>query len=148
MATQERIESMCVEVEELASTLLEGILEEIQAKTQMTHFNTELEALPASATSDASSIYFIPVSTAQRHTFSRLITDELMLRGLDISGTLETRRELLREAMKGESAILRLSKEIAHGKVKEGAYFLLMQTLPCASHGKSQRHKDSHNGVD
>jgi len=33
-----------------------------------------------------------------------------------------------------ESMIAKLSKEIAHGDVKEGAYFLLMQTLPCVLH--------------
>ena len=36
--------------------------------------------------------------------------------------------------LRGESTINRLSKEIAHGEVREGAYFLLMQTLPCVLH--------------
>jgi hypothetical protein len=133
MATQERVESLHAEVEELVSTL-KCTLEEIQAESKMSHVDIEVEAPPASSTSDAASIHFIPESTAQRQAFSCLITDELMLRGLDITGTLETRREMLLEAMKGESVIIRLSKEIAHGEVKEGAYFLLMQTLPCVLH--------------
>lgn len=45
-----------------------------------------------------------------------------------------TERENLRVALKGESTINRLSKEISHGEVREGAYFLLMQTLPCVLH--------------
>jgi hypothetical protein len=34
----------------------------------------------------------------------------------------------------GEATVARLAKEIAHGEVKEGAYFLLMHTLPCVLH--------------
>jgi hypothetical protein len=140
MATQERVESLHAEVEELVSTL-KCTIEEIQAESKMSHVDIEVEAPPASSTSDAASIHFIPESTAQRQAFSCLITDELMLRGLDITGTLETWQEMLLEAMKGESVIIRLSKEIAHGEVKEGAYFLLMQTLPC------MLHMENRNGI-
>ena len=37
-------------------------------------------------------------------------------------------------ALKDEATIRWLSKEIEHGNVKEGAYFLLMHTLPCVLH--------------
>jgi hypothetical protein len=49
---------------------------------------------------------------------------------------------MLREAMKREPMITRLSKEISHGEVKEGAYFLFIDANPSvrASHGESQRH--------
>jgi hypothetical protein len=40
--------------------------------------------------------------------------------------------------MKDETSISRLSKEIAHGEVKEGAYFLLMHTLPYILHMKNR----------
>jgi hypothetical protein len=129
MATPERIESLQVEVEELVSTL-ECTLEEIQANSKMTPFDVETE----SSKNDPTSIYFVPENHAQRQAFSCLVTDELILRGLDINGTLEEWWEMLQEAMKGESTIARLSKEISHGEVKEGAYFLLMQTLPCMLH--------------
>ena len=49
-------------------------------------------------------------------------------------GNLETRRANLQEALQGEATIARLAKEIAHGEVKEGSYFLLMHTLPCVLH--------------
>jgi hypothetical protein len=52
----------------------------------------------------------------------------------DLDGPLEIRRESLRVALKGESTINRLSKEISHGEVREGACFVLMQTLPCVLH--------------
>ena len=37
-------------------------------------------------------------------------------------------------SLKDNASISRFSKEIAHGKVKEGAYFLLMNMLPCVLH--------------
>jgi hypothetical protein len=57
-----------------------------------------------------------------------------MLRGLDISGTLDIRRETLQLSLHREATISRLAKEIAYGKVWEGAHFLSMHTLPCVLH--------------
>ena len=131
MATPERVASMKVEVKELLATL-EGALEEIQAESLMSRVDVELATIPSQ--SDPQSIHFCPTNATQRQSFSRLVTNELILRGLDITGTLETRREKLVDAMKGELTINRLSREIAHGEVREGAHFLLMQTLPCVLH--------------
>ena len=63
-----------------------------------------------------------------------MLTDELILQGLDVSGTLEEQHKILHESLESESTISRLSKEISHREVKEGAYFYLMQTLPCVLH--------------
>ena len=82
----------------------------------------------------STSIHFIPLNTMEKQSFSRLLSNELMLRGLCMSGSMDCRREILREALQRESTVARLAKEIAHGKVKEGAYFLLMHTLPCVLH--------------
>jgi hypothetical protein len=133
MATPERVASMEVEVEELLSTL-ECALEEVQAESKMTRSDVEIDVPSQSSMCDPQSIHFCPTNDMQRQVLSRLITRELILRGLDIHGSLEARRENLRIALKGESTINRLSKEIAHGEVREGAYFLLMQTLPCVLH--------------
>ncbi|KAI2505453.1 hypothetical protein MHU86_8976 [Fragilaria crotonensis] len=133
MATPERVVAMQAEVEELVSTL-ERALIEILAESKVTRHDIELDTPPESSVNDNASIHFCPNSASQRHSFSRLLTNELILRGLDINGSLEIRREGLRVALKGEATIVRLSKEIAHGEVKEGAYFLLMQTLPCVLH--------------
>jgi hypothetical protein len=133
MATPERIDLMRAEVEFLVSTL-EGDLQEIQKESKMTHFDVDHQAPTASSMTDAFSIHFMPENNHQKQAFSCLLTDELILRGLDTDGSLQTRRELLQEALKGESMITSLSKEIAHGDAKEGAYFLLMQTLPCVLH--------------
>jgi hypothetical protein len=133
MATPEHVNTMQTEVAELIS-ILHGDLEEIKAESGITCYDVEMEDPLLSSTMDAASIHFIPTNTFEKQSFSRLLSNELMLRGLDISGTLESRREKLRESLQGEATIARLAKEIAHGEVKEGAYFLLMHTLPCVLH--------------
>ena len=51
-----------------------------------------------------------------------------------MSVTLDIRREKLRESLQGEATIAMLAKKISHGEVKEGAYFILMNTHPCVLH--------------
>jgi hypothetical protein len=133
MATPEHVETMQLEVAELITTL-NGALEEIQAQSKMVRHDVEVEdPLPSSRT-DAASIHYVPMNALERQSFSQLLSNELMLRGLDISGSMELRRESLRESLQREVTVSRLGKEITHGEVKEGAYFLLMHTLPCVLH--------------
>jgi hypothetical protein len=47
---------------------------------------------------------------------------------------MELRRKNLRQSLQRKAAFCRLGKEIAHGEMKEGAYFLLMHTRPCVFH--------------
>ena len=124
---------MRAEVAELVLTL-ERALVEINEESRITRFDVELDAPSEASFKDNMSIHFLPDTATERQAFSCLFTNELMLRGHDINGNLETRRERLQLALKDEATISRLSKEIAHGEVKEGAYFLLMHTLPCILH--------------
>jgi hypothetical protein len=133
MATPERVESMWAEVKELVARL-EGELEDIQNESKMTRFDVEIDTPSESSTFDLVPIHFRPSNAMLQQSFERLVTNELILRGMDIHGALEVRRENLRVALKGESTINRLLKEISHGEVREGAFFLLMQTLPCVLH--------------
>jgi hypothetical protein len=86
MATPERVITMQMEVAELISTLY-GNLEEIQEVSKMTCHDVESEHFLISSTTDTTSIHFIPTNTLERHLFSCLLSDELMLRGFDIGGT-------------------------------------------------------------
>jgi hypothetical protein len=133
MATPEHVNSMKTEVAELISTL-HGALEEIQANSTITCHDVQLEDPLEDSTVDTASIHFNPTNADDRQSFIELLTSELLLRGLEIRGNLETQRANLREALEGEAIIVRLAKEIAHGEVKDGAYFLLMHTLPCVLH--------------
>jgi hypothetical protein len=84
IATPETVESMCAEVQELV-LLLECAFGDIQENLKMAPFDIESE----SSKHDAASIHFQPENYTERQGFSLLITDELILRGLDASGTLE-----------------------------------------------------------
>ena len=133
MATPERMRSMKGEVEELVLTF-ERALVDILANSRMTRSEVELEMPKQGSLNDVASIHCCPQSASQAQSLSRLFTSELILRGLGFDGTLEERRKRLRLALKDVATIARLSKEIVHGEVKEGAYFLLMQTLQCILH--------------
>ncbi len=133
MATPERMSSMKGEVEELVSTY-EKTLVAILANSRMTRSDVELEMPKQGSLNDVASIHCCPQSASQIQSLSRLFTSKLILRGLGFDGTLEVRRERLRLALRDEATSARLSKEIVHGEVKEDAYFLLMQTLPCILH--------------
>jgi hypothetical protein len=133
MATPERVTSIKAEVSELLS-VLGTALEEIKAESKMTCDDIDIEVPLVSSTTNALSIHFLPQNALEMRAFSQLLSNELMLRNLVNGGSIETRRETLRDSLKGEATIVRLTKEIAHGDVKEGAYFLLMNTLPCVLH--------------
>ena len=134
MATPERVETMKAEVTELLATL-ETALVEILAKSQMSRCDVECDTPTDASSRDTTSIHFCPPQNAsEERQYSRLLTNESILRGISIDGSMETRREHLRVALKDEATIARLSKEISHGEVKEGAYFVLMSTLPCVLH--------------
>jgi hypothetical protein len=133
MATPEHVNSMQAEVAELI-TAMHCDLEEIQGGSMISGQDVELDNPLQSSTRNATSIHFVPTNALEKQSFSRLLSDELMLRGLRMSGSMDSRRETLREALLGEATVARLAKEIAHGEVKEGAYFLLMHTLPCVLH--------------
>ena len=121
------------EVAELISTL-HGDLTEVQRRSTMSSHDVELDNPSLSSTRNATSIQYVPINTLERHSFSQFLSNELMLRGLSMIGSLKCRQEKSRDALRGEATIVRLAKEIAHGEVKEGAYFLLMHTLPCVLH--------------
>ena len=105
MATPERVASMQVEVEELLSTL-SGALEEIQTDSKMRLDDVELAGVASdNSKSDLHSIQFCPATGPQRQSYSRLFTSNLILRGLDVSGTVERRRARLLVAHNGELTI-------------------------------------------
>ena len=133
MATPEHVMTLQSQVGELISTL-NWAYEEIKAESKMTQHNVEMEDPLLSSKKDDMSIHFVPTTDHERKRYSQLLRNELMLRGLVIPGTLDVRRENLRPALHREVTISRLATEIAQGEVKEGAYFLLMHTLPCVLH--------------
>jgi hypothetical protein len=115
-------------VVELLSVLKNALVDEIKPKSTMRCHDVDVEQPLVSSISNASSIHFRPQDAIEMRFFSQLHSDELMLRSLDTGGSVETRRDRLRDLLEQESTIVRLTNEIAHGDAKEGAYFLLMNT--------------------
>jgi hypothetical protein len=84
---------MQVEVEEVVLSTFSGALEEIQTESAMRLDDVELAGVASeNSKSDLQSIHFCPATGTQRQSYSRLLTNELILRGLDVSGNLEGRR--------------------------------------------------------
>jgi hypothetical protein len=81
MATPEHVDTMQSEVAELISTL-NGALEEIQAESKMVCHDVEVDNPLPSSRMDGASIHCTPINVLQRQSFSRLLSNELMLRGL------------------------------------------------------------------
>jgi hypothetical protein len=92
------------------------------------------EGHEASKTNPAS-IWFEPMTASDRNNFSKLINDELELRGFaDLPGNLTTRRAFLKAKLSDEWKLLQLKDVIDGCERKETALFLLMQTVPCILH--------------
>ena len=133
MATPEHVDTMKTEVAELLS-VLGSALEEILVDSKMACDDVEVEVPLVASTRNASSIHFLPQNPGEVRSFSQLLSTELMIRDLDNRGSMEMRRKNLQQSLQREATIVRLNREIAHGEVREGAYFLLMNTLPCILH--------------
>lgn len=95
MATPEHVNSMQAEVAELI-TAMHCDLEEIQGGSMISSHDVELDNPLQSSTRNATSIHFVPTNALEKQLFSRLLSDELMLRGLRMSGSMDSRRETLR----------------------------------------------------
>jgi hypothetical protein len=87
------------------------------------------------STTNPASIWFEPRTVRDRNNFSKLINDELALRGfVDLPGNLTTRRAFLKAKLADEWKLLELKDVIDACERKETALFLLMQTVPCILH--------------
>jgi hypothetical protein len=113
MGTTERVESMRAEVNDLVGRLLEGALEDIQHESKITCFDVELNTPSKKSTRDPFSIHYCPKDEKELQSFDSLVTNELILRGMDhdLDKALEIRRESLRVALKGESTSIAYQKK-------------------------------------
>jgi hypothetical protein len=66
--------------------------------------------------------------------FSELLSDELELRSLDMTGTLEEMRQRLRESLSHESRLRILLDQVSHCEGIAAALFFVMQAVPCILH--------------
>jgi hypothetical protein len=85
---------------------------------------------------DLLSIWYKPKEHSQRNAYNKLLTDELILRQMDLpvqSNWIE-RRDILLEALEQEEQIRKLIIRIENCKNKEEAIFLVLECIPCILH--------------
>jgi hypothetical protein len=78
--------------------------------------------------SDKNSIDYNPIGVEDTELFSELLSDELELRSLDMTGSLEDMRARLKEALHHETQIRQLLDQVSHC---EGIGFALFLVLDC-----------------
>jgi hypothetical protein len=66
--------------------------------------------------------------------YSEFLCNELELRSLDMTGTLEEMRQHLRKSLSHESRIQSLLDQVQHYEGVGVALFLVMQVVPCILH--------------
>jgi hypothetical protein len=89
---------------------------------------------PVNAESKSNSIFFKPKTPAQSKRYNILITNELVLRKLDLGGSLNERKRRLKLAVRNERKLEILMKDLDHSKKQDNALFLLLQCIPCILH--------------
>jgi hypothetical protein len=133
IVTDETLLAMEEQVNELESAL-KDYADKLADSNIVTEDPDANEGHEASKTNPAS-IWFEPRTANDRNNFSKLINDELALRGItNLPGNLTTRRVLLKGKLADEWKLLDLKDVIDACERKETALFLLMQTVPCILH--------------
>ena len=88
MLSPEKVEDMQQEMIRLSEVLTVS-LEELDRKTKFPK-NEDPDVARPNAPSNPKSIHFVPQNMADKMAFSKYITDELILRALEIEGDLVT----------------------------------------------------------
>jgi hypothetical protein len=137
VATPEVLEKMECEAAELKAAL-EVELSTVEEESKMVIDDVDSEVPTTNSKRNTLSIHFQPESTQERQQYSSLLTAELRLRNLDLTGGLSTRRERLRLVLNTERTLRNLLSAISHGTPRDNAMFILMSTIPCVLHGENR----------
>jgi hypothetical protein len=84
--------------------------------------------------SDKNSIDYNPTGVEDTEVFSELLSDELEIRSLDMTGSIEDMRARLKEALHRELQLRQLLDQILHCEGVGVALFLVLQAVPCILH--------------
>jgi hypothetical protein len=129
ITTNEQLEKMKEDIEVLQQQMNER-LDRIKASTKMKCYPENHR----SRTSDNNSVDYRPMNVDDSEEFLELLSSELELRHLDITGTLEQMRQRLKLALFHELRIQALLDEVKQSEGVGAALFLVMQTIPCILH--------------
>jgi hypothetical protein len=139
MLSEPRMQSMREEMEEIKNDLKELVnnMEEIARKSNIKNKDDPRSHAFGNSIHEITSIhYYVEERTRdQVRTYSRYLTLDLILRDLDTNGSLEERRERLKECLVLEYSYTSLQSAINHGdKGTENALFVLINAVPCILH--------------
>jgi hypothetical protein len=83
---------------------------------------------------DRNSIEYEPTNADDAADFTDLLNEELELRSLDMTGSLEVMRDRLRESLQHENRMRLLLDQVNHCEGVGLALFLVMKAVPCILH--------------
>jgi hypothetical protein len=84
--------------------------------------------------SDRNSIDYEPADANDAAEYTDLLYEELELRSLDMTGSLEEMRDRLKESLNHETRMRLLLDQVHHCEGVGLALFLVMQAVPCILH--------------
>jgi hypothetical protein len=121
IVTDEALISMEAEMTEL----LEGLENNMQKVDAASQLNLEEDPMSHdgrdAAMLNSQSIYYEPEEAADKFAFSRLVNDELQVRGLSMAGNLTTRRDLLKEGLATKWRLRQLIQELKRINDRNGS---------------------------
>jgi hypothetical protein len=79
-------------------------------------------------------ITYNPTGVEDTELFSKLLSDELEIRSLDMTGSIEDMRAWFEEALHHESQLRQLLDQVSHCEGVGVALFLVLQAVPCILH--------------
>jgi hypothetical protein len=140
MLTESRMNDLKDDLAELAQMVPDESEQLIKEKSRMAVEDPRVSLMSTSIhiTGNPTSIHFKAANKLQKAAFSSLLTEELLLRKMDATGNLSTKRENLREALLDEYKIHAIRRDVTHGSPKEGALFVVMANPPCILHAENR----------
>ncbi len=84
--------------------------------------------------SEKNSVDYNPTGVEDTEVFSELLSDELEIRSLDMTGSIEDMRAQLKEALHHELQLGQLLDQVSHCEGVGVALFLVLQAEPCILH--------------
>jgi hypothetical protein len=85
-------------------------------------------------TTDTETIEFLPQTVPERVAYMTTLKEELVMRDLPTTGTLEQLRTRLRLQLEGEKELRELKAKLDHCTPDENALYELLLAIPCILH--------------
>jgi hypothetical protein len=129
ITSDQQLQQMKDNISEIQSKLMESF-DSIEQQSKLKPYPLD----HAARTSDRNSIDYEPTNTDDAAEFMELLYEELELRLLDMTGSLDEMCNRLREMLHHETRMRLLLDQVNHCEGVGLALFLVMQAVPCILH--------------